>query len=148
LPAHSGEPGGEAAIDRAGEPDLARWTTSGTALVVDDEAGVRDLVRTVLQRMGLTVVVAEDGRTGVETFRHIADDVRLALIDLTMPGLDGREALDAMRAIKPGLPVILMSGFAAEEVGDRTAHGFLQKPFTPVSLRRAVWLALGGKSAG
>jgi CheY-like chemotaxis protein len=95
--------------------------------------------------MGLTVIIAEDGRAGVEAFRTIADQVRVALIDLTMPGLDGREALSAMREINAELPVILMSGYTAAEVGDAAVHGFLQKPFTPHTVRQALWLALGGR---
>jgi signal transduction histidine kinase/PAS domain-containing protein len=146
LPAESAA--GKMSDDGMNVPDeqsLARWKTTGTALVVDDEAGVRELIRTVLQRMGLTVVLAEDGRAGVEVLRAMADQVRVALIDLTMPGLDGREALGAMREIKPGLAAILMSGYTAADVGEAASHRFLQKPFTSTSVRRAVWLALDGK---
>jgi signal transduction histidine kinase/CheY-like chemotaxis protein len=121
------------------EATLARWRTTGTALVVDDENGVRELLKSVLERAGFTVVIAEDGREAVEAFRPIADTVTLALIDLTMPGLDGRETLAAMRSIKPDLRAILMSGYSPADMVNAASHGFLQKPFTPYTVRKAVW---------
>jgi signal transduction histidine kinase len=133
------------AADQRQVPDettLARWRTTGTALVVDDESGVRELLRSVLERAGLTVVMAEDGREAVEMFRTIADTVSVALIDLTMPELDGREALAAMRSVKPDLRAVLMSGYSPADVVKAESHGFLQKPFTPYTVRRALWKAL------
>jgi signal transduction histidine kinase len=124
------------------EATLARWRTTGTVLVVDDENGVRELLRSVLERAGLTVVMAEDGREAVEAFRPIADTVSLALIDLTMPGLDGRETLAAMRGIKPDLQALLMSGYSPADVVNAGSYGFLQKPFTPYTVRRALWKAI------
>jgi two-component system cell cycle sensor histidine kinase/response regulator CckA len=121
------------------EATLARWRTTGTVLVVDDENGVRELLKSVLERAGFTVVIAEDGREAVEAFRPIADSVTLALIDLTMPGLDGRETLAAMRSIKPDLRAILMSGYSPADMVSAASHGFLQKPFTPYTVRKAVW---------
>lgn len=124
------------------ETTLARWRTTGTALVVDDENGVRELLRSVLERAGFTVVVAEDGRKAVEVFHPIADTVSLALIDLTMPDLDGRQTLDAMRTIKPDLRAVLMSGYSPSDVKNAESYGFLQKPFTPYMVRKAVWKAI------
>jgi CheY-like chemotaxis protein len=133
-------------IDGLHIPDdaaLAQWKTTGTALVVDDEAGVRDLVRAVLQRMGFQVIVATDGRSAIELFRAVAGDVRLTLIDLMMPGLNGQETLAIMRELKPDLPAILMSGYTG---GDAAAsEPFLQKPFTPATIRRAVFTLLRPK---
>jgi DNA-binding NtrC family response regulator len=112
------------------------------ALVVDDEQSVRELVRTVLQRTGLTVVIASDGESGVEAFRQIAADVRVVLVDYAMPGLDGHAAIAAMRAIRPDVPAILMSGYSPTNVANAPSHAFLQKPFTPTALRSAVKRAL------
>jgi signal transduction histidine kinase len=130
------------ATEMPDEATLARWRTTGTALVVDDERGVRDLLRSILHRVGFQVVVAENGRDGVETLRAIAGTVRLALIDLTMPGLNGLEALAEMRRIQPDLRAVLMSGYASSAVADADSHGFLQKPLTPYTVREAVWKAL------
>lgn len=119
------------------------WRSRGTVLVVDDEFGVRDLVRNVLERAGLTVLVADDGRMGVEMFRRAAAEIRLVLLDLTMPGLDGREALAAMRQVRPAVRAILMSGYTPADIVGASSHGFLQKPFAPAALRSAVRKALG-----
>ena len=121
---------------------LLKWRTTGTALVVDDERGVRELVRTVLQRVGMTVVVADSGGSGVEAFNRAADDIRVVLLDLRMPGLDGRRALEAIRRTRPDVPAILMSGYAAVEIESAAAFVFLPKPFTPAVLRAAVKRAL------
>ncbi|MBA3270209.1 MAG: response regulator [Acidobacteria bacterium] len=119
------------------------WRTQGSVLVVDDELGVRHLVRTVLERTGLTVVLAEDGRQAVELFRQAPSDVRLVLMDLTMPGLDGGEALAEMRKVRPDIPAILMSGYTPANIVSAASYTFLQKPFTPAVLQTAVRQALG-----
>lgn len=120
---------------------LAKWRTSGTVLVVDDEPGVRELVRAVLQRSGLTVLVAEDGRSAVEIFRARAAEISLVLLDLRMPGLDGEETLAAMREIRPEVESILMSGYSPSGMTAPITGSFVQKPFTPAALRAAVWKA-------
>ena len=65
------------------------------------------------------------------------------LLDLTMPGLDGREALAAMRQMRPDVAAILMSGYTPADIVSAASHGFLQKPFSPDALRAAVRKALG-----
>ncbi len=117
---------------------LATWRTTGTVLVVDDESGVRDLVRSVLERAGMTVILCEDGRQGVDRFRELGGEVRLVLLDLTMPGLDGREALSEIRALRQDVPAILMSGYSPDDLVHASSHAFLQKPFTPTALRAIV----------
>ena len=126
------------ALSPAKHASLASWRTTGTALVVDDEAGVRDLVRTVLERAGMRVVVADSGEKGIAEFNAQANDVRLLLVDLTMPGLDGRETLREIRKIRPDVAAILMSGYSSADLANSDAYAFLQKPFTPATLRSLV----------
>jgi two-component system cell cycle sensor histidine kinase/response regulator CckA len=64
------------------------------------------------------------------------------VLDLTMPGLDGAEALQAMREIRPDVPAILMSGYVQAVITAPATEAFLQKPFTPAALRAAVWRAI------
>jgi DNA-binding NtrC family response regulator len=99
---------------------------------------VRELVRAVLERAGMRVVLADDGRRGVTAFETATEPVRLVIVDLTMPGLDGRETLAAIQRLRPGIPAILMSGYAPIDLLDSPAHLFLQKPFTPARLRAAA----------
>ena len=77
-------------------------------LVVDDNAGLADVVRRVLERDGHEVRVAVSGLEGARRQREQAAD--LAIVDIHMPGMDGLELLVQFRAIAPEMPVIVMSG--------------------------------------
>lgn len=87
----------------------------GTVLVVDDQSGVRQLIRRVLQIQGYTVIDAADGPTAIERFDSEPEPM-LALIDITMPGMDGVTLAGRLRNRCPSLPIVLMSGFDMDEV--------------------------------
>jgi CheY-like chemotaxis protein/two-component sensor histidine kinase len=114
------------------------WQGSGTILVVDDEEGVRAVVRSMLEASGFTVMTACDGREGLDLFRKHAADLTAVLLDMTMPHMDGPSAFTEMHRIDPGLPVILMSGYSEQEATSRFAgrglSGFIQKPFRPADM--------------
>jgi CheY-like chemotaxis protein len=102
---------------------------------------------------GFQVLQASDGPQGVETFRRHAAEIDAVLLDLTMPGMNGEEVFRALRAIRPDVRVLLMSGYDEQEAAARFAGegpaGFLQKPYRPEDLLRAVQQALrcsGGQS--
>ncbi len=121
----------------------------GTVLVVDDDDGVRHVARSLLQRRGFTVVLASDGREGVARFRAIGTELRAVLLDLTMPVLSGAEALATMRAERPDVPVLLMSGYSEHELQATftgQVAGFLQKPFRAQDLYSALASFLGTKA--
>jgi len=113
------------------------WRGTGTVLVVDDDPDVRELSEIMLRRLGFDVLTAQDGLDGVDTFRKHAESIRVVLLDLTMPGMGGEEAMGEIQRIRPDQPVVLMSGyneeFAASRFSGRIA-GFLQKPFSPEDL--------------
>ena len=103
-------------------------------LVIDDELIIRQVLFSLLESLGFQVILASGGAEGVELMREHAGSIRLILLDLIMPRMDGRQTLDALRHL-PGLPpVILMSGYTQDETLERFADeqlaGFLQKPFT------------------
>jgi CheY-like chemotaxis protein len=85
------------------------------------------------------VLVAEDGLVAVDRVRTSARPIDLVLLDLTMPKMDGVQTLRELRRLRPDLPIILMSGFAAAQAlarfGEHHLSGFLQKPFTMRQLR-------------
>ena len=87
----------------------------GRALVVDDEPTVRRVARRILAGLGLEVTEAQDGQEGAEAVEADPSRYALVLLDLTMPRLDGVGALARIRAVAPGLPVLLASGYAQEE---------------------------------
>ena len=144
LPAREGSlPPPPEALSLATDAALAAWRTTGTALVIDDEQGVRELVRSVLERAGMTVLVADNGESGVREFQKVAGHVRVVLVDLTMPGLDGRQVLAEMQKIRADVPAILMSGYSPADLVNSPSHAFLPKPFTPARLRSIVKRLLG-----
>jgi two-component system, cell cycle sensor histidine kinase and response regulator CckA len=115
---------------------------AGIILVADDEEGVRALVSNVLGEAGYTVELAEDGQQAVERLRDLGDDVRLILLDLTMPELGGAEAATELRRMHPNTPIVAMSGYGDIEVLQRFSEArvdeFLPKPFTPEELAAKV----------
>ena len=119
----------------------------GTVLVVDDEAIVRDVARSMLERFGYTVLTAENGQQAVDLVRQHKDDLALVLIDLTMPVMSGEEALSHIKSIHPTLPIILSSGYKMEAIqrfAGKGLAGFLQKPYSRARLAEKL-RALGNK---
>jgi signal transduction histidine kinase/ABC-type nitrate/sulfonate/bicarbonate transport system substrate-binding protein len=118
------------------------WTSEGFVLLVDDEKGVRQVAGKMLEIMGFTVLLAEDGLEGVEVFRNNADAIEFVVLDLTMPRLSGEEAFNQIRDIRPQVPILMASGYSQEELafqfGDRVSCGFIQKPFTLNRFRNEV----------
>jgi PAS domain S-box-containing protein len=114
----------------------------GRVLVVDDEPIVRKIATTSLEKYGYTVVTAENGREGVERFRDLHSQLKVVILDMTMPVMSGEEALQQMRAINPDVPVILSSGHneaeAIRRFSGKGLAGFLQKPYTAAALAEKV----------
>jgi signal transduction histidine kinase len=108
--------------------------TSLRVLVADDEAPIRDVVRLTLELEGHAVECVADGELAVERARTGEFDV--VLLDLTMPGHGGVEALRAIREIRPTMSAVLMSGYDESQL----AHDevFLAKPFTIDALLEAL----------
>jgi two-component system cell cycle sensor histidine kinase/response regulator CckA len=115
---------------------------------VDDESGVRAITTSLLERTGYRVLTSVDGRDAVELFRTRAEQISMVLLDLMMPQMNGEEALRTMRAIRPDLPAVIMSGYDEQELTKRfTGLGpisFLQKPFSAQTLYHCVEQALAG----
>ncbi|MCE1230102.1 MAG: response regulator [Firmicutes bacterium] len=108
-------------------------TVTGTILVVDDEMELRELLRSSLESMGFQVLEAQDGLEALALTKEHADLIRLVVLDMTMPRMDGVETLRHLRAIKPHLKVILSSGYsefqAQDSLKENAPDAFLQKPF-------------------
>jgi signal transduction histidine kinase/CheY-like chemotaxis protein len=112
-------------------------------LVVDDDEAVRTLVRRTLERAGLRVFAAADPEQGLGLLAKFVGPLDLLITDAVMPGMDGRQLADRVRAGRPGVRVLLMSGYTADEVrGPHAPDEFLHKPFTPRELTERVWRTL------
>ncbi len=122
------------------------WHGRGTLLVVDDDQAVRTVLQFLLERCGYTVLTAADGRSAMETFRSRADEIRLVLLDLVLPDIDGEAVFRLMRKVCPGLRAILCSGHLTEtDLDARSGEGWaavLRKPFWPEVLLQTVRTAL------
>jgi PAS domain S-box-containing protein len=118
----------------------------GSILVVDDEELVRNMARFSLQHYGYTVETADDGQSAVELFSSRPQDFDAVLLDLTMPVMNGEEAMHAVRRIRSNVPIIISSGLSEVEALKRFAHGgiscFVQKPYTATMLARKLKQAL------
>jgi len=113
-----------------------------TILVADDEEGVRDVARQMLEHQGFTVLTAEDGREAVRIFREKSQEIDVVLLDLIMPQMDGGEALLEMRQLRSDVKAILCSGYLADSVkalrDGPEKISFVQKPFDLEALIGAV----------
>ena len=114
----------------------------GTILVVDDEEGVRDVAKGMLEREGVRVIPAEDGREVVRIFRTVSEEIDAVLLDLSMPHMDGGEVLREMRRLCPDVKVVLCSGYlegrARELCEGPGKASFLRKPFDSQTLVRTL----------
>ncbi|MEZ4862622.1 MAG: PAS domain S-box protein [Caldilineaceae bacterium] len=120
-----------------------------TILLVEDEDAVRDLVRQVLQSGGYTVLEASNGPKGVDQARQYPGPIHLLITDLVMPQMSGRQLAEQLTTMQPGIQILFMSGYTAEEMTRYQVHeaniAFLQKPFDPLSLAQKVRSLLDGQ---
>jgi DNA-binding NtrC family response regulator len=104
-----------------------RWDV----LVIDDEPVVRDAAKMILEQEGLSVATAPDGDAALA--HEALDQCRLVLCDMMMPGRDGIEVVAEIRARRPDIPIVLITGYAtaanATRAIDAGATAFLAKPF-------------------
>lgn len=114
-----------------------------TILLVDDEPQVVEIIREMLLREGYTVLGAADSEEALQIGGDDGKPIDLLLTDMVMPQLNGRVLADRLRAARPGLKVLYMSGFMKEALLKYygisiTGLPFLQKPFTRETLAKKV----------
>ena len=122
-------------------------TGSGGILLVDDEEMLRSLGRELLEELGYTVYLAENGEQALEVFAAHRNEIALVILDMIMPKMGGKDAFMQLREQAPGVKVLFCSGFSCDGTGDELvklgASGFIQKPYNRGELSRAVATALG-----
>ena len=123
------------------------WTGSGLVLMVDDDPRVRAVTELLLRDLGFDVLAAPSGRDAIREFELHADEIRVVLLDVTMPDLSGDQVLEELRRRRPDLDVLLCSGYAEEEMQERFSSQdmacFLQKPYTRSALEARLKHLLG-----
>jgi two-component system cell cycle sensor histidine kinase/response regulator CckA len=117
---------------------IVGWKGEGTALLVDDEETIRAVSSAVLQRLGLKVITAKDGKEAVDLYLQYQSEIDIVLMDLTMPHMNGDEAFRKMRQANPEVRVILCSGYSEDDIASRFAgkglSACLQKPYSMAKL--------------
>jgi len=114
---------------------------TGLILVVDDDSFARKLACAVLERYGYSVLTAENGQEAVDVFRRNAETIRAVLLDLTMPLMGGGEAFKLMNEIRPGIPIVISSGYGERAVREEFTSalaGVINKPYTASELREKI----------
>ncbi len=146
LPRHEGAPPAEPPPPAAAAP--APLPPAQPLLLVEDEAPLRRLAERALARAGYAVLAAEDAEAALDLVAAGATPAAL-VSDVSMPGMDGLALARALRQRWPGLPVLLLSGYAASTIGcdlESEAIRFVAKPYAPADLLAAVGQALAAAS--
>lgn len=117
-------------------------TGTETVLVGEDDAAVRKLSKTLLETFGYKVIEAADGEDAVEKFMENKGKIQLVILDVIMPKKNGKEAYAQIRKISPGVKVLFMSGYTADDTKKRgileEGLDFVSKPISPSGFLRKV----------
>jgi two-component system cell cycle sensor histidine kinase/response regulator CckA len=107
---------------------------SGTMMIVDDEQLVLDVSAGMVEKLGYTVLKAQNGKEAVDIFKANRREIKMVILDIIMPDMSGGEVYEKIKALKPDLKVLLASGYSVDgqaiELLERGCDGFIQKPFT------------------
>jgi CheY-like chemotaxis protein len=120
--------------DEDGQTEIELVDLSGggrTALVVEDEAGLREVIRRMLERHGYSVLVAADGPSAIALSREHDGAIDVLLTDVVMPRMQGTELADAIAIDRPDIVVVFMTGYARDAFADSGARptALIEKPF-------------------
>ena len=111
---------------------------SGTILIIEDEKMVMDVNRALLTQLGYHVLEAGTGREAIDLAETFEGDIDMALLDIVLPDMDGKDLYPLLMEARPGLKVIVCSGYSidgpAREILDAGADDFIQKPFGKAAL--------------
>jgi PAS domain S-box-containing protein len=128
-------------------PLLAQPAGTETVLVVEDNDLVRNIIVRTLKALGYRILLAEDGEKALVVAEAFADPIHLVLTDVVMPRMSGYELVDKLRAVRPALRAVFVSGYSINALAGRGAPPaetfFLDKPFTGTALAQKVREVLG-----
>jgi CheY-like chemotaxis protein len=138
LPAHEGEVDGK----QPAQSSQPIAPGSETILMVEDDKMMRRLTRAVLENSGYKVIEAADGPEAVLVCEQYQGTIHLLLTDVVMPGMSGRIVSDRIKALRPQIVVLYMSGYTEDAIVNRgilsEGINFIEKPFATAALTRKV----------
>ena len=115
---------------------------------MDDEVFLLDAVQEMLSWLGYKVTVCNNGNDAIEILKRDPSDIDLVILDIMMPGIDGRECFRRLKEIKDDIKALIATGYRMDEDRQQILNegviGILQKPFVSAQLAEAVQDALSG----
>ncbi len=113
-----------------------------TILIIDDETGIRAMLKTFLERAGFKAIAAADGQEGIDIFRERHDEIGCSIVDMSMPGIDGLATCHELRKIDPQCILLICSGYPDDRIDSfRRTSGtteFVSKPFNFQALLESI----------
>ncbi len=139
----------ESQIKKPEKPKVKLPKDAGTILLIEDEEKVMGVSRALSERLGYRVLGAMNGEEAVSIAKSYDGDIDLAILDIILPDIEGKEVYPQLKEVSPNLKVIVCSGYSidgpAQEVLDAGAQDFIQKPFTLTALSEKLKKALVAK---
>ncbi len=109
-----------------------------TVLVAEDDASLKELIKTVLEPFGYSVITAENGEDAISKFMENRDRVHLVMLDVIMPKKNGKEVSEVIRKASPDVKIIFLSGYTMDIIKDEylteSDFDFIHKPIRPQDL--------------
>jgi len=134
-------------VERAKETKAETSSGAGIILVVEDEEVVIDVMCTMLERLGYRILLAKTGSHAVDIARTFDGDIDLAILDIVLPDMGGKDVYPLIMKARPNLKVIVCSGYSiegpAQEILDAGAQDFIVKPFDAEKVKETVKKVLG-----
>lgn len=104
-----------------------------TILLIDDDELIIDVCESLLTELGYQVITAINGRAALKKIKENFKAIKIIMLDITLPDMEGTEVLDRIKILNPEVPILLMSGYSRDEKINRIIHksnnNFIQKPF-------------------
>lgn len=120
---------------------------TGTILLVDDEEMVLDVGADLISSLGYTTLKARDGSEAIDIFKNGNGSIDMVFLDIVMPGMSGGDTYDSLKEINPHVKILLSSGYdidtQANEILNRGADGFIQKPYALKDLSEKIKQVIG-----
>ncbi|HEX9023197.1 MAG TPA: response regulator [Geobacteraceae bacterium] len=129
------------AEEKEAPPDYPGMGTE-TVLVAEDDAPIRQIAEMILSEFGYRVILAENGQDAINKFAANREKIDIIIMDMIMPGKNGRDAYEEIRRIRPDVRVLFMSGYSPDLLRDKGLFGrgaeIVMKPLHPLDLIRKV----------
>jgi CheY-like chemotaxis protein len=129
-------------------PAAAKWGHDKTVLVVEDQDAVRGLAKAILKSLGYQVLSAADGNEALALEARHEGPIHLALTDVVLPGMTGKQLADRLKVLRPEIRVLFTSGYPRDVIAERGVVdrdvAYIAKPYSPQDLAAKVREVLGG----